>query len=75
MFRIITFLSVFSPIHNNVLSLVWSFMVRCAIWYHLHNLKIVKNTHGGVLILVELQALAYKFTKINTPPLAFLIFF
>ena len=29
----------------------------CAIWYHLYNLKNVKNTHGGVLILVKLQAL------------------
>ena len=28
----------------------------CAIWYHLYNLKNVKNTHGGVLILVKLQA-------------------
>ena len=27
-------------------------MVRCAIWYHLYNLKNVKNTHGGVLIIV-----------------------
>ena len=25
----------------------------CAIWYHLYNLKIFKNTHGGVLILVK----------------------
>ena len=24
-------------------------MVRYAIWYHLHNLKNVKNTHGAVL--------------------------
>ena len=31
-------------------------MIRCAIWYHLYNLKNVKNTHGGVLILVKLQA-------------------
>ena len=28
----------------------------CAIWYHLYNLKNVKNTHRGVLILVQLQA-------------------
>ena len=27
-------------------------MIRIAIWYHLHNLKKVKNIHGGVLILV-----------------------
>ena len=32
------------------------FMVRCAIWYHLYNLKNVKNYHGGVLILAKLQA-------------------
>ena len=31
-------------------------MVRCAIWYHSCNLENVKNTHGGVLILVKLQA-------------------
>ena len=30
----------------------------CAIWYHLYNLKNVKNTHGGVLLLTKLQALA-----------------
>ena len=32
---------------------VWSQLcvMRCAIWYHLYNLKNVKNTHGGVLIL------------------------
>ena len=28
----------------------------CAIWYYLYNLKNVKNTHGGVLLLVKLQA-------------------
>ena len=25
----------------------------CAIWYHLYNLKNVKNTNGGVLLLVK----------------------
>ena len=44
------------------------YVMRCAIWYHLYNLKNVKNTHGGVLILIKLQALACNFTKINTPP-------
>ena len=33
--------------------------MRCAIWYCLYNLKNVKNTHGGVLILVKLQAEAF----------------
>ena len=33
--------------------------MRFAIWYHLYNLKNVKNTHGGVLILVKLQAITY----------------
>ena len=36
--------------------------MRGAILYHLYNLKIVKNTHGGVLLLVKLQALACNFT-------------
>ena len=31
-------------------------VMRCAIWYHLYNLKNVKNIHGGVLLLVKLQA-------------------
>ena len=26
----------------------------CAIWCHFYNLKNVKNTHGGVLLLVKL---------------------
>ena len=32
---------------------VFFIVMRCAIWYHLHNLKNVKNTHGGVLLLDE----------------------
>ena len=47
------------------------FVMRCAIWYHLYNSKNVKNTHGGVLILVKLQAEACNFIKINTPPWVF----
>ena len=43
-------------------------MVRCAIWYHLYNLKNVKNIHGGVLILVN-------FTEINAPPWVFFYIF
>ena len=27
------------------------FVMRCTIWYHLYNLKNLKNTHGGVLKL------------------------
>ena len=30
--------------------------------------KNVENTHGGLLILVKLQAEACNFTKSNTPP-------
>ena len=32
------------------------FVMRCAIWYHLYNLKNVKNTLRGISILVKLQA-------------------
>ena len=50
--------------------------MQCAIWYHLYNLKNVKNTHGGVLLLVKLQAEVCNFnTKSNTPPWVFFTFF
>ena len=52
-----------------------SYVVRCAMWYHLHNLKNVKKTHGEVLILVKLQSSAWNFTKINIPPWIFFTFF
>ena len=42
----------------------------CAIWYHLYHLKNVKNTLGGVLLLVQLQA-----TESNTPPWVLFTFF
>ena len=32
------------------------YVMFCAIWYHLCNLKNVKNTYGGVLRSVKLQA-------------------
>ena len=35
---------------------VFLYTMFCAIWYHLYCLKNVKNTHGGVLLLVKLQA-------------------
>ena len=50
-------------------------VVHCAIWYHLYNSKNVKNTHGGVLLLVKLQTIAYNFTKSNTPPWVIFTFF
>ena len=49
-----------------------TYVMRCAIWYHLHNLKNVKNTHGGVLLsIVKLHAKAFNFTKSNTPAWVF----
>ena len=50
-------------------------VVHCSIWYHLYNLKNVKNIHGGVLLLVKLQASACNFTKSNTPLWVFFTFF
>ena len=49
--------------------------MRCPILYHLYNLKNVKNTHGDVLLWVKLQAEAWNFNKINTPPWVFFTFF
>ena len=41
------------------------YVVRCAIWYCLYNLKNVKNTHGGVLILVKLKLVKCKLTLLH----------
>ena len=35
---------------------IFAYVVFCAIQYYLHNLKNVKSTHGGMLLLVKLQA-------------------
>ena len=51
-----------------------SYVMRCAILYHLYNLRNVKNTHGRMLLLVKLQAEACSFTKSNTPLWVFLTF-
>ena len=48
-----------------------SYEMRCACFYHLCNLKILKNTDRGVLLLVYLHSLACNFIKSNTPPLVF----
>ena len=37
---------------TKLLILLTKYVVRCAIWYHLYNLKNVKSTHGGVLLLI-----------------------
>ena len=54
-------------------------MMRCAIWYHLYDFKNMKNIHGGVLLLVKLQAEAEteacNFAKSDTPPRVFFMFF
>ena len=51
------------------------FETLCTIWYPLHNFKKVKNTHGGVLLLVKLLAEVCNFTKSNTPTWVIFTFF
>ena len=46
-----------------------------AISHQLYNLKNMKNTHGGVLLLVKLHAEFFNFTKSNTPPRVTFTFF
>ena len=41
--------------------------MRCTIWYNLHNLKNVKNTQGGVSLLVILQAEAWSINYFSNP--------
>ena len=42
------------------------------VWYHLYNLKDLKSTHGGVLLLVTDKAC--NFIKCNIPPWVFFTF-
>ena len=50
-----------------------TFEMLRAVQYHICNLKNGKNTHGGVLLLVKLQAKACNFTKSGTPPWVFFL--
>ena len=50
-------------------------VMLCTICWHFYNLKNVKNTLGGVLLLVKLQSEACNFTKDNTGPWVFFTFF
>ena len=47
-------------------------MLRGLVWYHLYNLKNVKNTHGGVLLLVKLQTYLVPFTQFEKREIHFL---
>ena len=46
----------------------------CTIYYQKCNLKSMKNTEGGVLLLVKLQGEAFNFTRSNTPSWLFFTF-
>ena len=61
-------------IHTHELKTTLRFLKRCIARFGI-NLKKVKNTHSGVLLLVKLQALAWNFTKSNTPPRVSFTFF
>ena len=52
-----------------------AYQTFCATWYHLYNFKNVKNTHGGVLLLVKLQAEVHNFIKSSTPTGVLFYFF
>ena len=56
----------------SALRLLHIYELFCAIWYHLYHFKNVKNTHGGVLLLVKFTK---NFTKSNTLPWVFFTFF
>ena len=60
---------------NSHVSIVNSKVMFRAIFYHLHSLKNVKNTHGGVLLLVKIKIFACNFTKGNTTSWVFFTFF
>ena len=45
-----------------------SIVLCCAIWYHFYNLKNMKNTHGGVRLLVMFQSKTWNSTKSKVRP-------
>ena len=51
------------------------YVLFCAIWYHLYNLKNVKSTYGRVLLLVKVQAEACNCPKSSTLLWVFFKFF
>ena len=55
----VTVIAVFNKIKyekGEMLTQERQYVMRYVIWYHLYNLKNVKNSHGGLLLLVKLQA-------------------
>ena len=56
---------------KGLLQRIKTYETLCAIWYHLYNLKNVKNNRRGVFLSVNLQAQACIFTKSNVPPWVF----
>ena len=40
----------------------------CVILYHLHDLKHIKNTRGGVIPLVKLRGETCNYNESSTPP-------
>ena len=53
----------------------WSCDTLSDLVQNLYNLKNMKSTHGGVLLLIKLHALTCNFTKSDSPPWAFFTFF
>ena len=51
-----------------------TYVMVCAVWNYLHDLKNVKNTHGGMILKVKLQIKVCNVTKSNTAPWVFLTF-
>ena len=66
---------VFKPNWKKFFRLPRSNQTLCTIWYHLYNLKNVKNTHGERFFLVKLQAEACNFTKSKTHSWVFFTIF
>ena len=44
------------------------YVMRCAIWYHLYNLKNLKNTHGGATFTATLKKLVNTPKRIGSSP-------
>ena len=66
---------IFFAVNSSMNTISFRTVMPCTIWQHLYNFKKVKNTHGGVLLLVKLLAEVCNFTKSNTPTWVIFTFF
>ena len=61
--------------NSGMFYLLYVCVILCVIFYHVYNLKNMKNTHGEVFFLVKVQYSAFNFNKNSTRLWVYFTFF